>query len=172
MRLRVLLSLLAVATMPSHAAKPPPPFAGFIGDYSRHGAVKVSNGGKPLSGTATLRFTVGAKGGGAHLKVTGKIKIGEKDDDVRRYSLAFRIDPRRRILITNLAPGFDDRRIARGSCTVSARRIAADVPFAFGTTPGSVRIHIELRGNHLTVEQKLDTSALSTPITWKFTGGR
>jgi hypothetical protein len=151
------------------------PFANFAGSYSKHGTVKISEGGgTAASGKVQQNFHIGSTGESARLKITGTIEF---DGATRPFSATY-IFKRRNgggidvAAISNLAPGLDDGHASEGTYAVFPRKITADVPFVFGTTTGKATLLLRLkkrkRGVQLIATQTLFSSALLRPITWTF----
>jgi hypothetical protein len=170
-----LLSAFILLTMPVLNGADLSRLSNFAGTYSTNGTVEVTHGkDKPVTGTATLTFTIAPNGKSARLKIGGKLLAS--DDVENRFSTSLILRGNKRALLTNLAPGFEDRRFARVKYSATSRRITAQADIAFGTVTGKVTILAELQRvqnqTRLSVVQVLTTSELAHPLTWKFSALR
>jgi hypothetical protein len=170
-----LLPLLAVFLGTQAMAANSSPFEDFLGRYSTGGEVIVSDdSGTPIPGTVSMRFTAGSGGKRANLKISGRLRVG---DALVRYSTTVTLRRNgKRADITDLAPGFNDQRHGQGTYSMSRRRISIKFPIEFESVTGTELLTITLiphpSGTRLSVVQKLDTTELESPITWKYLAGR
>jgi hypothetical protein len=168
-----LLPLLLLASIPAMLAPRDSralSLEAFRGTYNRGGTMKITDGGAASGeGTAQLFFRIGSHKANGRLNITGKLIQGDTERPVA-VSYLFKIN--RVAAISNLAPGIDDGRNAKGTFRAGRRRITARVPFALGTVSGMATLSLRLRarphGATLEVVQTLSTTAISRPIVWKF----
>ena len=145
--------------------------ADFAGTYSTNGTAVVTRGkSERVMGTATMDFRIASSGKSARLKISGKFETA--DETVIQFSTSLILRGNKRVLITNLAPGFEDRRLAKGSYSATPSRITVSADFGFAKTSGRATVLVKLQRvrneTWLSVIQTLDTSELDLPLEWTF----